>query len=238
MAPSGQRFALIMAGGSGVRFGAPQPKQMVNLSGAPVLVHTLRKFLGLSPDLVTCTVLHGSLLPDWQAFCRQWFPQSEHSRMLACEGGATRTASVNNGLDRLFKQAEASGQHDGLVAIHDGVRPLVPVEVLEAAYGMAEEKGNAVVAVPVKSSMRRRTLTGSEAVDRSDFFHVQTPQVFRLAEILSAYGQRPHDNFTDDAGLAEHFGMRIHLCEGSYDNLKITTPEDLIIAEFLLKRQK
>lgn len=226
-----------MAGGSGVRFGTPLPKQMVHIQGIPVLVHTLRKFLSFDPSLITCTVLHEKLLPEWDDFVREWFTPAEFSRILVCAGGATRTASVNNGLHTLSNHAQENSIQNSLVAIHDGVRPLITHLVIGKAYQMAEVEGNAVVAVPVKSSMRRKTEQGSEAVDRSLYYHVQTPQVFGLSDILSAYENRTNDQFTDDAGLAEAQGMQIHLCEGDYDNLKITTPEDLVIAEFLLKGQ-
>lgn len=231
------RFALIMAGGTGSRFGAPLPKQMVHVQGIPILVHTLRKFLSFSNDIQICTVLHGNLVPQWDDFVVEFFTKADLDRLWVCEGGQTRTESVHNGLKFLESKVKSEEElaQNAWVAIHDGVRPLIQQRTLQAAFRMAEELGNSVTAVPVKSSMRRKTDSGSEAVDRSQFYHVQTPQTFRLDQILEAYQNRPHSEFTDDASLAEAFGMNIHLCDGDYNNIKITTPEDLYIAEFLLK---
>ncbi|HEX2898620.1 MAG TPA: 2-C-methyl-D-erythritol 4-phosphate cytidylyltransferase, partial [Bacteroidia bacterium] len=123
-----------------------------------------------------------------------------------------------------------------LVAIHDGVRPFINARILSEGFALAEEKGNAVASVPVKSSMRMKTDTGSKAVERDMFYHVQTPQIFYLDEILTCYNDRGNAVFTDDASLAEQHGMTIQMYMGSYDNLKITTPEDIPLAERLLER--
>lgn len=226
-----------MAGGSGTRFGASLPKQMVHVQGIPILVHTLRKFLSFDSNLLVCTVMHPSLIEGWDDFATEYFSAADRERLLICPGGATRTDSVKNGLTFLA-ELPLSKTTSPWVAIHDGVRPLISHKTLTAAYAMAQEMGNAVVAVPVKSSMRRKTEHGSEAVDRSLFYHVQTPQIFGLAAIHQAYLELGEQSFTDDAGLAEAAGMDIHLCDGDYANIKITTPEDLYIAEFLIQQEK
>jgi 2-C-methyl-D-erythritol 4-phosphate cytidylyltransferase len=227
-------LGLVVAGGTGTRLGANMPKQMLPLRGKPILAHTLSVFLDFHPDLQLCTVLHASILPDWPQFLHQNFPKIAHSRLHACAGGPERTESVHLGLELL---AGLAGKEPALVAIHDGVRPFIDRRMLAEGYALAWEKGNAVAGVPVKSSLRRLTDSGSKAIDRSQFFHVQTPQIFHLDEILKCYINRDSAAYTDDAGLAEAQGMNIHLYPGSYDNIKITTPEDLVMAERILDQQ-
>ena len=214
--------------------GAGKPKQMIELDGKPILVHTLQKFLKFRPDCTLCVVLHASLLADWNAFREKWFPGIAATQITACEGGVQRTNSVANGLEQLAKLVSST---PALVGVHDAVRPFVTLETLEAAYQQAESAGNAVACVPVKSSMRKKTESGSVAIDRSSYFHVQTPQVFWLETLLDYYRRRPGDAFTDDAGLAEAMGAEIHITSGGYDNIKITTPEDLAIAEIIYAKQ-
>lgn len=225
-----------MAGGTGTRLGAGFPKQMLPLAGRPILAHTLDRLLEFDPRMLIVSVLHSSLLATWQEFVRAYFPMPYHSQLLSVEGGAERTQSVHKGL-QFLKDLGVGDQ--GMVAITDGVRPFIDAEMLGRGFAQASEKGNAVAAVPVKSSLRMMTEEGSKAIDRSLFFHVQTPQIFKLGEILGAYENAPEGVFTDDASLAEATGIPIHLFQGTYDNIKITTLEDLPIAEELLrKRQK
>ena len=220
-------MALVVAGGTGSRLGASVPKQMLPLRGRPILAHTLDAFLAFGQKIEVCTVLHASLLESWPEFVRAWFPAAELPRLHACAGGPDRTHSVSNGLDLL---AQLPGTNAAIVAIHDSVRPFLDARILDEGYALAAQKGNAVAAVPVKSSLRMRTPKGSQAIDRNNFFQVQTPQFFQLETILDCYASRPSQAFTDDASLAEAQGMNIHLFSGSYDNIKITTPEDLLIA--------
>lgn len=229
------RYALIVAGGTGKRLGASVPKQMLPVAGIPILAHTIQRFLDHDPELVVCVVLHASLLPDWDKFCTLHFEAADHARIHACAGGRERTDSVHGGLRYL---REIGQDLRGWVAIHDGVRMFAREAMLQRGFTVAEEQGNAVAGVPVKSSLRRRTPDGSEAIDRSQYFHVQTPQIFSLGEILDCYEQSPDGTFTDDASLAETCGIKVHLFEGSYENIKITTPEDLELAEQLLKKEK
>ncbi len=227
------RYALIVAGGTGKRLGANIPKQMLPVAGRPILAHTIGRFLKSDPDMVVCVVLHASLLPQWAAFCQENFDAQDHSRLHACAGGAERTASVHLGLQYL---RDLGLPLSGWVAIHDGVRMFASAEMIGNGFEVAKEKGNAVAGVPVKSSLRMLTKNGSQAIDRSQFFHVQTPQIFQLKDILTCYDEAPEGRYTDDASLAEACGRVIHLFEGSYDNIKITTPEDMEIAEQLLNR--
>lgn len=213
--------------------GSELPKQLIPLGEKPIIVHTLERFLRFDPQLIACVVLHASLISDWPSFVQKHFPEAMGKRIVHCAGGSERTTSVQNGLNTLEKEG---AMPESLVAIHDAVRPFVRRKMLLEAYTTAEEKGNAVVCVAVKSSLRQKIGEGSQAVDRSLYFQVQTPQVFKFSNIWAAYAQRPHDRFTDDASLAEWAGQPVHLCEGSYQNIKVTTLEDLIVAEIILKK--
>jgi 2-C-methyl-D-erythritol 4-phosphate cytidylyltransferase len=236
MAASGnspiQKFALIVAGGTGTRMGAGMPKQMLPLKERAVLAHTLDRFLAFDPEIQIVSVLHSSLADSWSAFLDWHFGADESPRLHICLGGAERSESVHNGLKHI---QDMVGDGRALVAIHDAVRPFVNARILSEGFALAEEQGNAVAAVPVKSSMRMKTDHGSIAVERDLFYHVQTPQVFFLDQILTCYNDRGNANFTDDASLAEAHGMNIQMYLGSYNNLKITTPEDLLLAERLLE---
>jgi 2-C-methyl-D-erythritol 4-phosphate cytidylyltransferase len=228
-----QKYALVVAGGTGSRMGTGLPKQMLPLQGRAVLAHTIDRFLTFDADLQVVVVLHPTLADGWSAFMDWHFGADQSARIQICLGGAERSESVHNGLAHIRELAPDARI---LVAIHDAVRPFVGQRILSEGFALAEEKGNAVTAVPVKSSMRMVTPEGSQAVDRDKFYHVQTPQIFFLDQILECYLRRGEAVFTDDASLAEVHGMQIQMYMGSYDNLKITTPDDLIVAERILER--
>lgn len=223
-------YALIVAGGSGSRMGSAVPKQFLDLGGKPVLVHTLEKFLAYSPEIRLVLVLPEADFDRWNSikrFLHSITPSLPHP-VLVVPGGATRFQSVRNGLGVL------SGE--GLVAIHDAVRPLVSVEVIRRSFEAAAQFGSGVVTVPAKDSIRQVSENGSSvALDRATLRLVQTPQTFRVSLIKKAFEQAESPRFTDDASVAEAAGFPIHLVEGSYENLKITTPDDLVVAEALLR---
>lgn len=217
-----QQYALIVAGGSGTRMGAEIPKQFLLLAGKPILMHTLNVFNQLKCDLVV-------VLPEYQfSFWKQLC--ADHSFTIPHQvvaGGKTRFHSVLNGLAVIPENA--------LVAIHDGVRPCVTTSVIEATFDMASKKGNAIAAVRPKDSIRVIDDEDNHSVNRDYYRLVQTPQTFQSTLIKRAYAQSPHADFTDDAGVLEAAGAAIHLAEGDYRNIKVTTPEDLIVAEVFLK---
>jgi 2-C-methyl-D-erythritol 4-phosphate cytidylyltransferase len=227
-----QKTAVIVAGGTGTRMKANLPKQFLPLRGQPVLIHTLKSFLDFDPELKIVLVLHSSTHSLWEEAAAAFLNDSERQRIRTAAGGAERTESVYNGL--LAMQAFAG---ECLVAIHDAVRPFVTPDMLTEAYATAEAEGASVCCVPVKSSVREITPEGSRAVDRGRFLHVQTPQTFRLLPLLQAYQNRPHNAFTDDASLFEAMGSKVVVCQGSYDNIKLTTPEDLFVAERILNKK-
>ena len=227
--PPYPRYAIIVAGGSGTRMGADRPKQFLELAGEPVLLHTLRRFaapaLGVQ-ELVL--VLPAEQLGTWRELCAQYSIIIPHT---VVTGGATRWASVRAGLDQL------AGAAPGVVAVHDGVRPLTPPGVIEATYQAARNHGAAVAAVVPKDSVRNLSQQGSYALNRARLRLVQTPQCFDLDLLRRAYQLPELTTFTDDASVVEDLHP-ISLVEGDYRNLKITTPEDLFVAEAFLRMGK
>ena len=221
MAP--HRYAVIVAGGRGLRMGAELPKQFLPLRGEPVLMHTLRQFAPEVKELIL--VLPADQQGLWQELCTQHQFTVPHR---IADGGATRFESVRSGLSKLPEQ--------GLVAIHDGVRPLVSRALIRRTFEVAETSGAALPACPVTDSLRLLGEEGmSEAVERARYRAVQTPQTFDLSRLHRAYEQPFSPLFTDDASVyeAEHLGA-ITLVEGEETNIKLTTPRDLLLADLLL----
>jgi 2-C-methyl-D-erythritol 4-phosphate cytidylyltransferase len=219
------KYALVVAGGRGSRMGAEIPKQFLLLKGLPVLMHTLKAFRSID-DIHLILVLPEDQIMYWNQLCTKYDFSLPHQIVA---GGETRFQSVKNGLQSI-------SDSEALVAIHDGVRPLVSIDIIKESYKLAQQMGNALTIIPLKDSIRKQTEKGSVSVNRSDYFLVQTPQTFRLSEIKTAYENVPELNtFTDDASVIEAIGAEIHLVQGDYKNIKITTPEDLLFAEALLK---
>jgi 2-C-methyl-D-erythritol 4-phosphate cytidylyltransferase len=218
-----KKFALIVAGGSGSRMNNNIPKQFIEINGRPVLMHTFDVFFNFDPKLEFILVLPKDQLTLWNSLCEM------HQFKMDCKiafGGETRFHSVKNGLDLISE--------DGIVFIHDGVRPLVSVQTLQNCFETAIEKGNALPVIPVSESVREVEGEKNKAVDRSKYFLVQTPQTFQTGIIKNAYQQATSNLFTDDASVLESTGEIIHLVEGNRENIKITYPENLVFAEILL----
>lgn len=218
-----KRYALIVAGGSGTRMGATVPKQFLNLKGKPILMHTLHAFASARVDEIIL-VLPEAFLENWHSLCRSHQFIIPHKTVI---GGNTRFASVQAGLRLVEDQA--------LVAIHDGVRPVIQGPLIQNGFETALEHGSAIAALPLKDSIRVRTTEGhTESVNRADYFMVQTPQTFQSSLIKKAYDQQYAATFTDDAGVFETLKKEVTLIQGDYKNIKITTPEDLAIAALFL----
>ena len=210
-----EKYALIVAGGMGSRMNANMPKQFLELQGKPVLVHTLEKFL-LTKPIKIVLVLPSDHFDKWESIKKKYFSGEEIS---VVAGGETRTDSVMAGLNAI--------EDDGLVAIHDAVRPFVTAELIARCYESALEFGSGVAAIELKDSIREKVEDGdSKFRDRTDFVLVQTPQTFRISMIKEAYHQL-ETTHSDDATVFELAGNPVQLVEGDYANLKITTPEDL-----------
>lgn len=227
MSSTSKHTILIVAGGRGTRMGGPQPKQFLELVGRPVLMHTLEAFDRWDASARLIVVLPEDQIDTWKRLCEAHVFGRIH-RVVA--GGETRFHSVRNGLG-----AVAS---DGLIAVHDGVRPLVAPSVIAACFAAAADGGAAVPVVPVVESVREVDADGgSRPVDRTRLRVVQTPQVFR-ADVLRAAYRLPYDpRFTDDASVVEASGVAVRLVPGNRENIKLTTPMDLLLAEQLMRRK-
>lgn len=200
------------------------PKQFLPLQDRPVLFHTLRAFWSYSKSLEIILVLPGDQTEAWHELTEKYNFKIPHKLV---EGGSARTDSVQNGLSLVPDKS--------LVAIHDGVRPLIDVQIIRESFEVARESGSAIASVPPKDSIREMLADGSsESADRSKFRLVQTPQTFQSSLIKKAYKSMPEGTFTDDASVLEASGTSVTLIEGSYRNIKITTPEDIAIAQALL----
>jgi len=217
-------FALILAGGKGLRMGADLPKQFLLLAGKPVLMHVLEAFRKADPKTEIILVLPAEHQEYWAELCKKYNFTVKHQ---VATGGEVRFESVRNGLKLI--------QEEGLIAVHDGVRPLVSVELIKLCFEKAAAFGAVIPVFELIESIRRIEGERSFSEDRSFFRSVQTPQTFR-SEILKKAYEQPYQNvFTDDASVAEAAGYEITLVEGSRENIKITTPQDLLLAEQLLK---
>ncbi|MGD9328293.1 MAG: 2-C-methyl-D-erythritol 4-phosphate cytidylyltransferase [Cyclobacteriaceae bacterium] len=221
-----KQFAVIVAGGSGSRMNTEVPKQYLPVNGLPVLMHTINAFHNYSQALDIIVVLPPKDIELWEELCEKY---EFNLPVKIAPGGETRFQSVRNGLARI--------DSDGIVAIHDGVRPLVNKEIIAASYEIAALHGSAIAAVRLKESIRVTDKDQTKMADRSKYRIIQTPQTFQVSLIKDAYEITEDPQFTDDASVLEKSGHKISLFEGSYKNIKITTPEDLIIAEAFLKNQ-
>lgn len=222
-----QEYAIIVAGGKGTRIKSALPKQFLELNGLPILMHTINAFLRYSKNIIIILVLPEDDFETWQALCTK---HNFSVQLTLQKGGDTRFQSVKNGLEKI--------EGLGLVAIHDGVRPLVSEDIIGASYRLAAVHKTAVAAVRLKESIRMTDQDNTKAVDRSKFRLIQTPQTFDVALLKKAYQIKDDPGLTDDAGVVERTGQVISLFEGSYENIKITTPEDLIVAKALLDSRK
>lgn len=218
-----KRYAVIVAGGQGLRMGSELPKQFLCIGGRPILMHTLEAFHRFDEAMQLILVLPHDHQVLWHILCEEYAFSLPY---LLANGGETRFHSVKNGL--------ACITGNGVVAIHDGVRPFVSTEVLERCFSTVTTQQAVLPVVSLVDTMRELTSEGSRTVNRDAYKLVQTPQVFDVALIKAAYEQPFNPFFTDDASVVEAFGKQPTLIEGNRENIKITTPFDLRIAEALL----
>jgi len=219
-----KRYAVIVAGGRGVRMGSQLPKQFLEIEGKPILRHTIERFLEFDPSIEVVVVLPSSQKDWWRNYCRQ---SGFLERYSIVSGGITRFHSVQNALRYVGDE--------GVVAVHDGVRPLLRRDLLERVFEAAADHPAVIPAVPVVESVRRVEDEKSAPVRRDGLMLVQTPQVFAAATLKKAYGQPFSPAFTDDASVVESDGESVHIVSGDRINIKITTPEDLKLAAGLLR---
>ena len=221
-----KKTAIIVAGGTGTRMKQDIPKQFIRLQGIPVLMHTISVFHSYDPAMELIVALPPQFMDYWHDLCAECNFVIDHQLVA---GGLTRFDTVKNSL--------AAVHHKGLVAIHDGVRPLVSHAVIDRCFAMADKKGAAIPCIPVNESLRIQNNDGSKPIDRASYRLIQTPQVFQWEIIKKAYETKYSSEFTDDAGVVEKAGFPVQLVEGNPENIKITTLSDLMIAEALMKNK-
>lgn len=222
-----QNYAIIVAGGSGSRMQSTVPKQFLSLNGTPVLMHTLLAFYHSHSCPQIILVLPIDFHDYWKQICATHNFDLPHQLV---SGGQTRFHSVKNGLDTITAT-------DVLIAVHDAVRPLTSQAIIDNAYQYAAQHGNAITAVKSRDSIRQVKNGVSVSLIRDEIYLVQTPQTFQLAQLKKAYQQPYDDKFTDDASVVEETGIPITLINGDHQNIKITFPEDIAIAELILKNR-
>ena len=217
-----KKHAIIVAGGKGLRMKGEIPKQFIALAGKPILMRTIEAFVHYDTNINIVLVLPETQIPFWQNLCEKCNFSQQYT---IAKGGETRFHSVKNGLALI--------DSEGLVAVHDGVRPLVSYATIERCFAAAAEHHAVVPVVDCIDSIRQIINTESVAVERAMFKLVQTPQVFDVQLLKNAYQQTFSPTFTDDASVVESFGTKIYLVEGNRENIKITTAFDLKIADIL-----
>ncbi|MHA7130277.1 2-C-methyl-D-erythritol 4-phosphate cytidylyltransferase [Algoriphagus namhaensis] len=221
------KAAILVAGGKGTRMGGPVAKQYLPIGGKPVLFRTLEAFNQAYEQIHLILVLPEGDFDFWNELCQDYGFDIPHQLVA---GGSSRFQSVKKGLEALpFKE--------GLVAIHDGVRPFVKASVISESFEVAAERGSAIAVVPLKDSLRKLNDKGGSRYEERQYFRlVQTPQTFQIPKILKAFQVPELPQFTDDATVYEHQGWPVTLISGNLENIKITTPEDMAYAEYLLQR--
>ena len=222
-----KRYLIVVAGGKGTRMGGEMPKQFQLLGGKPLVMVTLERLNAIDPAMQLILVLPAQHIELWKQLCK------EHSfavPLILAQGGSTRFHSVQNGL------AQVDDMEDALVGVHDGVRPFVSPKVLDECFSRAWTDGAAIPMIDLQDSLRH--IVGSDAtevVPRDRYRLVQTPQVFKLSLLRRAYEQRVVESFTDDASVVEALGEKVSGVEGNRENIKITTPFDMLVAKTLME---
>jgi 2-C-methyl-D-erythritol 4-phosphate cytidylyltransferase len=218
-------YAIIVAGGTGKRMQNSIAKQFLLLKNKPIVMHTLMAFheSPFKPEIIL--VLEAESHQYWEGLCQKYNFTVPH---LLVRGGDQRFHSVRNGLMAI--------KGDGIVAIHDAVRPLVSGKLIAKTYETAEEKGNAIACIKPSDSVRKVKENTSKIINREDLVMIQTPQTFEISQLRKGYQQHYKTKFTDDASVVEKAGFKINLVDGERNNFKITYPEDLELANYLLQR--
>lgn len=218
-------YVIIVAGGKGLRMGSDIPKQFLPIGGKPVLMRTLERFRAYDTDLKIILVLPEAQQDYWRRLCEQYHFDVKYE---LANGGQTRFHSVQNGLALIPDDAE------GVVGVHDGVRPFPSIDVIRNCYTAARTAKAVIPVIPVVETVRQLENESSVTVPRDKYRLVQTPQTFDIQLLKAANRQPYNDGFTDDASVVESYGHDITLVEGNRENIKITTPYDMKIAEVLL----
>jgi len=218
------KYAIIVAGGTGSRMQGDIPKQFLLLNGKPVIQHSLEVFYACDASIKIVLVIHPDYLGYWEQLCREFNISVPHAIAL---GGETRFHSVKNGLNLI--------DNDGFVAVHDAARPVLSIDFINTVFSEAALYGSSIPGIALQDTIRQIEGDSSRQLDRTNLRAIQTPQVFRVPELKRAYEQPYQPGFTDDASVMQSAGFPLHLTQGRPDNIKITNPQDISVAEVLLK---
>ncbi|WP_317899647.1 2-C-methyl-D-erythritol 4-phosphate cytidylyltransferase [Aurantibacillus circumpalustris] len=222
-----EEYVIIVAGGVGSRMKSDRPKQFIDLGGEPIIVRTIRCFLNYNSQIQIIISVHKNYKAHLEGLIEKF--NLKNSSIKITFGGETRFASVKNGLDLITNEA-------AIVGIHDAARPFVSLQTIHNCYETALSKGAAVPCISVNESMRKISNNVNNSVNRNEYKIIQTPQCFLVSKIKSAFQQEYSHAFTDDATVLESIGEKIILVEGNEENIKITSPHDLLIAKALLAK--
>ena len=218
-----KQAVIFVAGGTGTRMGSPLPKQFLTLNNTPILIHTLRNFYSFNRNFEMIVVMHHDYISFWKDLCLQFEDVPEHT---VVAGGEERFHSVKNGIEAVSSDVKH-------IAIHDAVRPLVSHETLTRCFNALNEHNAVVPAIPINDSIREVHGVLNKSVDRSLYKRIQTPQCFESTMLKEAYSKPFSPLFTDDASVVEANDHSVFLVEGNLENIKITSPIDLIVGESL-----
>lgn len=222
-----KKYAIIVAGGEGKRMGGDVPKQFLILNGKPVLYYALKAFHDSYKDLEIILVLPENHIAAGQEIIDAYF---DYNRVKISVGGSSRFQSVKNGLEMI--------KEESIIFVHDAVRCLVTEHLIQSCYASAEHTGTAIPVVPCTDSVRLMKDDINEFFPRQDVMLVQTPQVFHSKILIPAYNIEYKEKYTDEASVVDAFGMKLSLVDGESDNIKITLPKDLVIAEYIIQQRK
>lgn len=221
-----KNHVIIVAGGTGSRMRSDIPKQFLKINQTPIIVLSIQQFISFDPKINVVIAVHKDFQSHLTSILKKYFSNKKITVVL---GGETRFHSVKNALS-------AIDETSGIIGIHDAARPFVSVEVIKNCYSIAAKKGNAIPAITLSESVRKVSVHQNKAVNRNDYKVIQTPQCFKTALIKKAFQKKYSTKFTDDATVLESIGEHINLVEGNFENIKITNPNDLIIAKAYAKK--
>lgn len=221
-----RKTIIVVAGGKGSRMNSETPKQFLTLANKPILIHAINRFVKFDPCIKIILVLPEEHIHVWEELSMEYKVSHVVDVVI---GGETRYQSVQNGM-KLIDSTD-------VVGVHDGVRPLVSNETIKRCFQIAYESGNAIPSLPVEETLRTVSENTSKWVNRDEFRTIQTPQCFRYEVLKDAYTQPFDPSFTDDASVVENLGVAIKLVDGNRENIKITRPEDLRLAELLINSE-
>jgi 2-C-methyl-D-erythritol 4-phosphate cytidylyltransferase len=222
-----QNNIIIVAGGKGLRMGEPIPKQFLPIGSQPILMHTIKRFFKFQSNMHIILVLPEHQKDYWKGLCETFQFKIPHT---IASGGTTRFNSVLNGLSHIHNTK-------GLTGVHDGVRPFVSQGTIANCYAKAKDHGAAIPIIPLVDSIRELEETSSWARPRNNYCLVQTPQVFKTDWLVKAYQQAFNEAFTDDASVVEAAGYKVQLTMGNPENIKITSPFDMVVAQALAEKE-